>query len=98
MWDIAMVRNGAAFWVVGDKVAHYRILSAVDKRLKAAVLMAGVAETADIILYSDAAGLAELRKSQPPGQLEKCVQVTSDLDAIRFVGHAAPVSLLLQFA
>jgi len=74
------------------------ILSAVDRRMKAAVLMAGVAETADIILRSDDPGLAELRKNQPPGQLEKYVQVASDLDAIRFVGHAAPVTLLLQFA
>lgn len=74
------------------------ILSAVDKRLKAAVLMAGVAETADIFLRNDDPGLLELRKSQPPGQLEKYVQVTSELDAIRFVGHAAPVTLLLQFA
>jgi dienelactone hydrolase len=74
------------------------ILSAVDKRMKASVLMAGVAETADIMLRSDEPGLVELRKSQPTGQLEKYVQVTSELDAVRFVGHATPVTLLLQFA
>jgi dienelactone hydrolase len=74
------------------------ILSAVDKRLKGAVLMAGVAETADLLLRSDDPNLTEFRKSQPPGQLEKYVQATSDLDAVRFVGHAAPVALLLQFA
>ncbi len=74
------------------------ILSAVDKRMKAIVLMAGVAESADLFLHSDDPGLTELRKSQPPGQLEKYVQIASDLDAIHYVGHAAPVSLLLQFA
>ncbi len=74
------------------------ILSAVDKRMKASVLMAGVAETADILLRNDDPGLVELRRSQPAGQLEKYVQVTSEFDAIRFVGHAAPVPLLLQFA
>jgi dienelactone hydrolase len=74
------------------------ILAAADKRLKGAVLMAGVAETADIVLRSDDPGLTEFRKSQPPGQLEKYVQATSDLDAVHFVGHAAPVTLLLQFA
>lgn len=69
------------------------ILSAVDKRLKGAVLMAGVAETADLVLRSDDPSLTEFRKSQPPGQLEKYVQATSDLDAVRFVGHAAPVAV-----
>ena len=74
------------------------ILSAVDKRMKASVLMAGVAEAADIFLRNSDPALEELRKGQPAGQLEKYVQVTSELDAIRFVGHAAPVNLLLQFA
>jgi dienelactone hydrolase len=74
------------------------ILSAVDKRMKASVLMAGVAESADLFLRSDDPGLTELRKHQPPAQLEKYVNVTGDLDAIHYVGHAAPVSLLLQFA
>lgn len=74
------------------------ILSAVDKRLKAAVLMAGVAETADIVLRSDDPGIVEFRKSQAPGVIDKYVQGTSDLDAIHFVGHAAPLTLLLQFA
>ncbi len=74
------------------------ILSGVDKRMKATVLMAGVAETADIFLRNQDPDLADLRKNQPPGQLEKYVQVTSELDALRFVGHAAPVTLLLQFA
>ncbi len=75
------------------------ILSAVDQRMKTSVLMTGVAETADLLLRNNIdPGLVELRKNQPPGQLEKYVQVTSELDAIRFVGHAAPVSLLMQFA
>ena len=74
------------------------ILSAVDRRMKTSVLMAGVAETADIFLRNQDPDLADLRKNQPFGQLEKYVQVTSELDALRFVGHAAPVTLLLQFA
>src|SRR6266571_9409040 len=71
------------------------ILSGVDKRMKATVLMAGVAETADIFLRNQDPDLADLRKNQPPGQLEKYVQATSELDALRFVGHAEPVTLLL---
>ena len=74
------------------------ILSAVDKRLKAAVLMAGVAEGADLFLRSNDPNLVALRKNSPPGLIEKYVQGTKDLDAIRYVGHAAPVTLLMQFA
>jgi beta-lactamase class A len=74
------------------------ILSAVDKRMKTAVLMAGVAETGDIFLRGNDPGIVGLRKSRPPGQFERYAQVTGDLDAIHFVGHAAPIPLLLQFA
>jgi dienelactone hydrolase len=74
------------------------ILSAVDKRMKTSVLMAGVAECGDIVLRSHDPGIVDFRKSQPPGQLEKYCQVTGDIDAIHFIGHAAPVPLLLQFA
>ena len=74
------------------------ILSAVDKRMKTSVLMAGVAECSDIMLRSDDPGMVDFRKTQPAGQLEKYCQVTGDIDAIHFVGHAAPIPLLLQFA
>src|SRR5947208_5494433 len=73
------------------------ILSAVDKRMKTSVLMAGVAEIGDIFLRGNDPGIIELSKSRPPGQVEKYAQVTGDIDAIHFVGHAAPIPLLLQF-
>jgi beta-lactamase class A len=74
------------------------ILSAVDKRMKTAVLMAGVAETGDIFLRGNDPSIVGLRKSRPPGEFERYAQVTGDIDAIHFVGHAAPISLLFQFA
>lgn len=74
------------------------ILSAMDKRMKTSVLMAGVAECSDIMLHSDDPGMVDFRKTQPAGQLEKYCQVTGDIDAIHFVGHATPIPLLLQFA
>jgi beta-lactamase class A len=74
------------------------ILSAVDKRMKTSVLMAGVAESADIFLRGNEPGIVEFRNSRPPGQLDRYVQVIGDIDAIHFVGHAAPIPLLLQFA
>jgi beta-lactamase class A len=73
------------------------ILSAVDKRIKTSVLMAGVAEIEDT-LRSNEPGIVDFRKSRPPGQLERYAQVIGDIDAIHFVGHAAPIPLLLQFA
>jgi hypothetical protein len=45
------------------------ILSAVDKRMKTSVLMAGVAEIADILVRVDEPSMVEFRKSQPAGQL-----------------------------
>jgi hypothetical protein len=74
------------------------ILSAVDKRMKTSVLMAGVAEMGDILLRSDDPGMIDFRKNQPAGRLEKYCQATGDIDAIHFVGHAAPIPLLIQFA
>jgi beta-lactamase class A len=74
------------------------ILSSVDKRMKTSVLMAGVAENGDIFLRGSDPGIIGLRKSRPPGQFERYAQVTGDIDAIHFVGHAAPIPLLLQFA
>jgi len=73
------------------------ILSAVDERIKTAVLIGGVAEEADILLRNQDPDLVELRKHAPPGQIERYVEVNALLDAIRYVGHArAP--LLFQFA
>jgi dienelactone hydrolase len=75
------------------------ILVAIDKRMKAAVLMAGVPTAASIWIEStEDAGIVAFRKSLPKGQLEKFVEVYSPLDAVRYVPHAAPVSLLFQFA
>jgi dienelactone hydrolase len=74
------------------------ILTAVDKRMKTSILMAGVAELGDIYLRTSDPGLTDFRKSQPAGRLEKYCEVVGKIDAIKFVGHAAPIPLLLQFA
>lgn len=75
------------------------ILSAIDQRMKVAVLMAGVPSAASLWLESTGdAGLVGFRKILPKGQLEKFVEVYSQLDAIEFIPFAAPVSLFFQFA
>jgi len=73
------------------------ILSAVDKRMRTSVLVAGVGELGDILLKNPDPDLVELRKALPPGVLDEYVQVVGEVDAIRFVPKAAPVALLMQF-
>ena len=65
--------------------------------MRTTVLMAGVGEIGDVLLKSPDPGLVELRKALPPGVLERYVQVVGEVDAIRFVRKATPVSLLMQF-
>ena len=74
------------------------ILSAIDKRIKTSVLMCGVAEAGDIWLRTSDPGLVEYIESQPKGTLEEYSRIVGEIDAIQFVGHAAPIALLLQFA
>jgi dienelactone hydrolase len=74
------------------------ILTAVDPRIKAAVLMAGAAEEADILLRSDNPRLADLRASLPKGQLDTYLKTLADLDATNYILLAQRIPLLLQFA
>jgi dienelactone hydrolase len=74
------------------------VLAAIDRRMKTAVLMAGVPDAATLYLDAREPGLVEWRKSLPPGQMDKFVEVFSRLDAIRFVPEANPIPLLFQFA
>jgi dienelactone hydrolase len=74
------------------------ILTAVDRRIKATVLMAGAAEEADLILRSDNPSIVDLRARLPKGQLETYVSALQDVDAIGYIRLARPTPLLLQFA
>jgi dienelactone hydrolase len=73
------------------------ILAAVDPRIKAAVLMAGVADEADMLQRSDNLQIAALRASLPKGQLASYLKTIEDLNAINYVRYAQ-IPLLLQFA
>ena len=74
------------------------ILSAVDRRLKTAVLMAGVPTEATIFLESDDPDFVNFRETTPKEQQDKYFKTVSSLDAINYVSHAAPTPLLFQFA
>lgn len=74
------------------------ILSAVDDRIKAAVLMGGIPDLAAIYLESDDPDFVELRASVSKEELESYLRVNACTDAIHYVPHAAPTQLLFQFA
>jgi dienelactone hydrolase len=74
------------------------ILAAVDKRLKAAVLVGGVPDLASIWLESDEPAIVSLRQGVPKEKIDKYLEVTAPVNAVNYVPHAAPVPLLFQFA
>jgi dienelactone hydrolase len=79
--------------------AHWgAIISAIDRRIKTAVLMAGVPTEATIYLESDDPDNVEFRKATPKETIDNYIRIVSVLDAIRYVPYAAPTPLLFQFA
>ena len=79
--------------------AHWgAILSAVDRRLKTVVLMAGVPSETTILLESDDPDYVNFRQTTPKEQLDNYFRTVSALDAINCVPYAAPTPLLFQFA
>jgi len=74
------------------------ILSAVDDRVKAAVLMGGVPDLAAIYLENDDPDIVEFRASTPKEAIDEYLRVNASTDAIHYVPHAAPTPLLFQFA
>src|SRR5262249_45037676 len=73
------------------------ILSAVDGRLKGAVLMGGVPDAGAIYRDSDDPGLVALRSTIPREKLEVFLESYDRTAAVRFVRHAT-APLLFQFA
>lgn len=79
--------------------AHWgAILSAVDRRLKTVVLMAGVPTEATIFMESDDPDFVGFRQNTPKEQLDNYFRIVGPLDAINYVPKAAPTPLLFQFA
>ena len=74
------------------------ILAVTDRRIRAAVLVAGVGSLADIYLDSDDPAFVQLRATAEPGQIQRYLDGVGVLDAIRWVPFTAPTPLLFQFA
>src|SRR5262249_19685048 len=73
------------------------IFTAVDGRTHTAVLMAGVPEAADLFLRSKNPDLVEMRQAEPPERIKKYVDITGELDAIRFIPKTGHMPILMQF-
>ena len=74
------------------------ILTAVDRRMCATVLIGGVPTLASIYLDNQDPDMVELRQQVGLTEIKKHVEILSVLDAIRYIPHAAPIPLLFQFA
>ncbi len=73
------------------------ILSAVDKRVRAAVFMAGVPDAEAAFRESDDPQIEDMRR-QLGNQLDKWLDKVRPLSAVNYVPNAAPTPLLFQFA
>ena len=69
------------------------ILSAIDKRVKAAVLMGGLPTEATILMGSDDQEFVDFRKNTPREQIDKYFKTIGVMDAINYVPYAAPTKL-----
>jgi dienelactone hydrolase len=74
------------------------ILSVIDDRVKAAVLMGGVPDLASIFLESNEPEVVDIRESVPMETIEEYLRINAGTDAIHYVPYAAPTPLLFQFA
>lgn len=74
------------------------VLSAVDDRIKAAVLMGGVPDLASAFLENDDPTMVALRENTAEEVYKDYLEVNAVIDAVHYVPHAAPTPLLFQFA
>jgi fermentation-respiration switch protein FrsA (DUF1100 family) len=70
----------------------------LEKRIKAYVLMAGLAAHSEWWRASESASARRFRERRTKAQLDALVETMAELDAIHFIGHAAPAALMFQFA
>jgi dienelactone hydrolase len=74
------------------------ILTALDRRMCATVLIGGVPSSSAIYVDSADPDMVGLRQQLGVSAIQKHVDVLSVLDAIHYIPHAAPVPLFFQFA
>lgn len=74
------------------------ILSAIDDRVRAAVLIGGIPSETVMLLENDDPKFVEFRKNTTKEQRDNYFKITGVMDAIKYIPYAAPTPLLFQFA
>jgi dienelactone hydrolase len=73
-------------------------LAAVEKRIKAYVLMAGWGSLTNAYRLTTHPLIAQERAATPPEVWERFLRLMEPLDAAQYIGEAAPSALFFQFA
>lgn len=74
------------------------VLAGIEDRIKAYVLMAGVARATEIMRSSNHPLIVQARANTPPEAWESMLAAEAPYDACHYIGQAAPASLFFQFA
>jgi dienelactone hydrolase len=74
------------------------VLAAVEKRIKAFVLMAGYGSLTNSYRVTAHPLIAQARATTPPEIWERFLSLMEPLDAVYYIGSAAPSALFFQFA
>ncbi len=93
--DVDPARMGYAGHSYGAQFGA--MLASVDKRVKAAVLMAGIPDMGAIVLEGSTPGLVAYREKTGLDKMRAACDVLQASAAVSYVPHAAPVPLFFQF-
>jgi len=74
------------------------VVAGVEHRITAYVLMAGTARATEVMRTSMHPQVVQARESMPPDAWEAMLTAEAPYDAYRYIGQAAPATLLFQFA
>lgn len=74
------------------------VLAGIETRVVAYVLMAGLVAHSEWWRSSEHEYYRQFREQVTPEQLDEMVETMAPVDAIHYIGHAAPAALLFQFA
>jgi dienelactone hydrolase len=93
--DIDAKRIGFVGHSTGGRAAS--ILAGVEKRIKAVVIMASQISATEAWRSNDNPRIVKLRDLLPKDPFEQYLEAIAPVDAVHYVKHAAPTTLLLQF-
>lgn len=74
------------------------ILAAVDRRIRAAALIAGIPDNATFLVESQDPDQVAYRSRWTAAQIARYLDVNAPLDAVTWVGRISPTPVLMQFA